>query len=162
LKIIFDASALFNLVHGDVFDVILSVLDQPPCLGPQVKAECITIASALDQAVRAYRLEMLDDTVLPASLFFQLLEKYELGAGETECLAFASVQPLLVCCDDRRARNMITRELGDGRVTGTLGLLIRAIQAGVLTPDRATAAYQLMRRRGAFLPDVPAGVFTQG
>ncbi|HVA41371.1 MAG TPA: hypothetical protein VNF49_11950, partial [Candidatus Binataceae bacterium] len=88
--------------------------------------------------------------------------RYELGAGETECLAFASVQPLLVCCDDRRARSMITRELGQGRVTGSLGLLVRAVELVALTSDQASAAYELMRKRGGFLPDVPAATFSPG
>jgi predicted nucleic acid-binding protein len=160
LKIIFDACALFNLVHGEVFEVIVGMLDPPACLGPQVRSESRSIAGVLDQALGASRIELLDDATLPASLFFALLEKYELGAGETECLAFASVQPLIICSDDRRARNMATRELGEGRVIGTLGLLIRATELSVLTPGAAIAAYELMRRRGGFLPDVPADRFS--
>jgi predicted nucleic acid-binding protein len=161
LKIIFDACALFNLVHGEVFGVIVGMLDPPPCFGPQVRGECRSIASVLDQALRESRVELLDDGVLPASRFFELLEKYELGAGETECLAFASMQPLLVCSDDRRARNMAVQELGEGRVIGTLGLLIRATELSVLAPDAAIAAYELMRRLGGFLPDLPARTFSQ-
>ena len=162
MKIIFDACALFNLVHGEVFGVIVGMLDPLPCLGPQVRSESRSIASVLDQALGASRIELLDDAVLPPSLFFELLERYELGAGETECLAFASVQPLLVCSDDRRVRNVTTRELGEGRVIGTLGLLVRATDLSVLTPDAAIAAYELMRRRGGFLPDVPASTFLPG
>jgi predicted nucleic acid-binding protein len=162
LKIIFDACALFNLVHGEVFEVIVGMLDPLPCFGPQVRSECRSIGSVLDLAFGASRIELLDDAVLPASLFFQLLERYELGAGETECLAFASVQPLLICSDDRRARNVTTRELGEGRVIGTLGLLIRATELSVLTPNAAIAAYELMRRRGGFLPDIPATTFSPG
>jgi predicted nucleic acid-binding protein len=162
LKVIFDACALFNLVHGEVFEVIVRMLDPPPCFGPQVRSECRSIATVLDHALGASRIELLDDGILPASLFFELLEKYELGAGETECLTFASVQPLLVCSDDRRARNMATKELGEGRIIGTLGLLVRATELSVLTPEAAFGAYELMRRRGGFLPDVSASTFSPG
>ncbi len=97
---------------------------------------------------------MLNDEALPASLFLSLLERYQLGDGETECLAFASQGDDIVCCDDRRARTMITRELGPGRVTGTLGILVRMIHHGLIANQLALATYEQMRRRGGFLPEV--------
>jgi hypothetical protein len=56
---------------------------------------------------------------------------------------------------------MITKELGDGRVIGTLGLLLRAVELQKLTPEQAWAAYEQMRRRGGFLPDVKSEVFSK-
>lgn len=161
MKKIFDASALFNLVNGGVLDTVTELLTPTACLGPLVKKECLSIAAVLDAVIASGRLEVIDDSTLPSSVFFRLLQDYQLGDGETECLAFASTRPLLVCCDDRRARNMITKELGDGRVIGTLGLLLRAVELQKLTPEQAWAAYEQMRRRGGFLPDVKSEVFSK-
>ena len=119
-----------------------------------VQAECKTIASVLDVFILDGRITVLNDEMLPASLFLSLLERYQLGEGETECLAFACQGDDIVCCDDRRARAMITRELGEGRVTGTLGILIRMIHHGLIESQSAIAAYEQMRRQGGFLPEV--------
>ena len=76
------------------------------------------------------------------------------GSAETECIVFAAMDNICVCSDDLKARKAAKSELGDGRVIGTLFLLRECVQCGVLTPDAARGAYELMRTKGAFLPDL--------
>jgi predicted nucleic acid-binding protein len=154
LNSIFDASALLNLAHGDVLSCILQIPSLIAHVGPQVRHECSSIALRLDTQIDAGQLILLDDDYLPAASFLALLEHYGLGAGETECLAFAKLGDHIVCCEDRRARMMIANELGQKRVIGSLGLLVQAMHCKLLTLETAFAAYEQMRRRGAFLPEI--------
>jgi predicted nucleic acid-binding protein len=154
LSCLFDASPLLNLANGDVLDVVIRIPDLRARIGPQVRGECLSIRVQLDVQIEAGHIALLDDAVLPGAKFLSLLDKYQLGVGETECLAFATLGDDVVCCDDRRARTMITKELGQKRVTGSLGLLIRAVHHDLLSNDVAFASYQQMRRRGGFLPEL--------
>jgi len=57
----------------------------------------------------------------------------------------------------RQARPLhVSQEIGPTRVTGSLGLLVRAVSARLLAPDVALAAYEQMRVRGGFLPELTA------
>lgn len=149
---IFDSSSLINLANGSLLDAILSIPGLKAQIGPQVRDECASIAPLLNAMIGVGRIEVLDDDDLPASLFFQLRDTYGLGPGETECLAFASVGSQVVCCDDRAARSMIATEIGNKRVTGSLGLLIQAIHFGMIDLVEAFAKYEKMRLCGGFLP----------
>jgi len=83
-----------------------------------------------------------------------------LGLGELECLAYAiRDSDALVCCDDFRARTIIAREIGEGRVTGSMGLLRQCVLAGVLSAAEAFDCYHRMRAAGAYLPEVPSSYF---
>lgn len=145
---------MLNLAHGDVLSSILQIPSLVAHVGPQVRHECSSIAPRLDTFIDAGQLNLLNDDDLPAATFLALLEHYSLGAGETECLAFAKLGDHIICCDDRRARIMIGNELGQKRVIGSLGLLVQAIHYEVLTIEDAFGAYKQMRRRGAFLPEI--------
>ena len=151
---IFDASSLLNLANGDVLETVLSLPNVIPRVGPQARGECASIEARLDALIAARKFFLLDDENMPAALFVSLLERYGLGAGETECLTFALQTDDIVCCDDRHARSMIARELGQERVIGTLALLVQNIREELLTVENALAAYQQMRSRGGFLPDL--------
>jgi predicted nucleic acid-binding protein len=151
---IFDASAMLNLAHGEVLGTILQIPSLIAHVGPQVRRECGSIASQVDILIDTGKVILLDDSNLPAARFLALLDCYELGPGETECLAFAELGDHTVCCDDRRARMIIARELGPKRVIGSLGLLIQASHYKLLTIDAAFSAYEQMRRLGGFLPEI--------
>jgi len=90
----------------------------------------------------------------------QFAEKYALGDGETECLAFASIRPFDICCDDGRARAAVNAEIGELRLTGSLGLLREAIGVKLLDQEGAFAAYELMKQLGGFLPNMQREFFT--
>ncbi|MBP2292668.1 hypothetical protein [Azospirillum rugosum] len=150
---IFDSSSLINLANGSLLEMILSIPGLQAQIGPQVKEECASIAPLLETMIGAGSIVMLDDEDLPASLFFRLRETYGLGAGETECLAFAKIGDQAVCCDDRAARTMIAKEIGSKRVIGTLGLLIQGVHLDLIEAIDAFGKYQQMRLSGGFLPD---------
>lgn len=145
---------MLNLVHGEVLGSVLQIPSLIAHVGPQVRRECESIASMVDILIDTGKLILLNDSDLPADRFLALLDCYGLGAGETECLTFAELGDHVVCCDDRRARMMIARELGPKRVIGSLGILVQASHCNLLTIEAAFAAYEQMRRRGGFLPEI--------
>lgn len=99
------------------------------------------------------------DNYVPASVYLELLGRHQLGPGETECLCAAMVYGWSVCCDDRRARRILAAELGEERLCGSIGLLREAVRDGLTTREEALAAYEQMKSRGGFLPDIDESFF---
>ena len=153
-----DASTLINLVNGGLCGRVLELPDITFAVGPQVLEECKRQRASVDELL-AKGLRVLSDDNLPASLFFSLLSEHELGLGETECLALAIHTGGSVCTDDRKARKMCGAAIGSERVLGTAKLLRLCVLNGIIGTDEALGAYELMRSKGAFLPDVPHEFF---
>ncbi len=151
---IFDASCLLNLSHGSILRLVATRLNLSLKFGPLVYAECPTVHAELDELVASCDAVFLSDDDLPASIYVGFLEKYRLGAGETECLALASRTDDVIACDDAQARSVIETEFGRQRLTGTIGLLLRAGHQRLLTPTQVREAHRIMREQGGFLPDL--------
>jgi predicted nucleic acid-binding protein len=151
-----DACSLINLHKGGVLDVVLQLKDHEFFVDGFVDQES---GSFLQPYYEQGLLTKLSDENVPSSAFSAILSRYDLGFGETECIVFAKMDNTCVCSDDLRARKATKSELGDGRVIGTLFLLRECVRSGVLTPDAARGAYELMRTKGAFLPDLEDDYF---
>ena len=150
--VILDASTLINLANGEVFGEILRLPKKRFFVSTVVRAESKTIASAIDEAVKANRLGLVDDSLISVSAFKAARQQFQLDAGETECILAAAAMGCSVGCDDQAARKAIIKELGEPRLTGSIGLLQMAVASGLIARKDAFAAYQLMRERGGFLP----------
>jgi predicted nucleic acid-binding protein len=141
------------------------VLDLPGktwFIGPLVLGECEqdgAIPAELQRTIDNKKIALLDDSNISGTTFLHFLQVYDLGEGETECLAFGKTSDFVVCCDDRRARRMIAQELGEHRVTGSLGLMQETVKRGMLSVAEAMAAYHRMKAAGAFLPNVEPDFF---
>lgn len=161
MRHILDASTAINLANGDVLDVVLRLDGLTFAIGPIVLKECGTHQATIGDQISKGLLGLASDEAIPASIFLQFLEKYELGDGETECLVIASLESCVVCCDDAAARRAVANELGRQSVSGSIGLLKEAVKQGALTPSQAVMAYEQMRVKGAFLPDLPSAYFVK-
>lgn len=151
---ILDASTLLNLANGEVLSTVLRLPSVKFQVSAVVRDESRTIRDAIDVAVNAGHLELVDDKLISVARFVRAKAEWNLDNGETECILAASVLGCSVACDDKSARNVITRTLGNQHLTGSIGLLREAVKAGLLTQAEAYAAYQLMRGRGGFLPNI--------
>lgn len=149
---IFDASSLINQHNGCLIELIRDSLNLTPCFGPQVMNECSSIQINIEQGIQNGRFKLLKDDNISAISFINLMEQYNLGGGETECLVLAKHYNLPVCCDDRLARSMINAEIGSGRITGTIGILIDLVRNGAISVSMAYNKYSDMKTAGAFLP----------
>jgi predicted nucleic acid-binding protein len=161
---LFDASTTINLLNGELFDKIISQDDRAWAIGPVCLEECAKddgqAGETLRRLVAEKRLVQLDDSKLSAVRYAAILEEHGLGEGESECLAFAELDSdMVVLCDDKRARAVLSRQLGAVRVSGSLGLLKNAVASGSLAAEAAMDAYLKMRSAGGFLPDIPDAYF---
>ncbi|OFW00187.1 MAG: hypothetical protein A3G20_04455 [Acidobacteria bacterium RIFCSPLOWO2_12_FULL_59_11] len=152
MNYIFDACALINLANGGVLPLVLAIPANFYFIGPMVREESGALEADIQEAIRAGMLQILDASTVSAKLYLDLLAKHGLGEGETECLTVAMTDDFVVISDDRRAREVIREALGDGKLTGSIGLLRKAIAHSLLDRPAAYKAYQLMRATGAFLP----------
>jgi predicted nucleic acid-binding protein len=139
---------------------VLKLSDHHFSMGPQAQDECTACPTTLKDALDNGTIAMLDDSTIPSDTFTKLLEKYDLGAGETECLTFASHNSKAhVCTDDLSARKATGQELGRARLCGSLTLLQECVRQKLLTNEQARIGYEQMRLKGAYLPDLTPGFF---
>jgi predicted nucleic acid-binding protein len=151
---ILDASTLLNLANGEVLSTILRLPGTTFQVSAVVRDESRSIAHAIDMAVAAGRLALVDDRLISVAQFLRAKAEWQLDNGETECLLAAAAIGCSVACDDKAARRVIKKTLGEQRLTGSIGLLREAVKAGLLSQAEAFTAYNLMRERGGFLPEI--------
>ena len=161
MNVILDASSTINLDNGGVLQTVLKLASCGYAffVGPIVRQECGDLSAFLDTQVTAGSLVyMADDSTSPAD-FSSILNRYELGLGESECIAFAHQHGLIVCTDDGAARRASTQHLGASRVVGSLKLLRECVCHGLLVAEGAVSAYEQMKSCGAYLPSMPNDYF---
>jgi predicted nucleic acid-binding protein len=73
-----------------------------------------------------------------------------LGSGEASCIAVARTKGLVFACDDRTVRREAV--LLDIRLTGTIGILIRAVRRGLITSKEANKILNRMIEYGFYSP----------
>ena len=159
MDFILDASCAINLVNGDVFEIIVDLENASVLLGPIVLSECISVKSSISSALCSGKIKLLDDNAVETTTYLSILRKYNLGPGEVECIAFGKVRSGKVCMDDKLARSAAIREIGQERVSGSLGLLRHTVGLGRLNVDTAFDAYSRMIARGGFLPNLSENQF---
>lgn len=152
MNYLFDASSLINLANGGVLRTVLQIPGSSYFIEGLVREESESIKTQLDVAIVEGLLSPLDASVISATTYLELLDRYGLGEGETECLAAAKATDYTIVSDDLRARNVAVGLLGTNRVIGTIGLLRIAVAEKLLARDQAFVSYQVMKSFGAFLP----------
>jgi predicted nucleic acid-binding protein len=161
LKLIVDACSTINLHNGSMLEAVLDLGSSGFVfhIGTIVRGECGDLTPFLDEQVKRGRMTILPGKIITPVIFAEVLNQYELGLGETECIVHAEQKTLVVCTDDMAARAVAKIRLGEARVLGSLRLIRQCVCEGSLTSAEAYARYELMRSRGAFLPDVPSSYF---
>jgi len=91
-----------------------------------------------------------DDLSTPAERQLYARISVSLGDGESSCLALAAQRGYVCACDDRLARSEAVR-LGLP-LTGTVGILIKAVRIGVIDLKKANAVLKRMIAAGFYAP----------
>lgn len=156
---VLDASTLINLANGEVLGVVLGIPGIQFQVSQVVKGESKSVAAAVDAAISADMLSLIDDSLISAKDFSEAKLQMNLDDGETECILAARALGCTIACDDRAARSIIRSSLGPARLTGSIGLLRLAIKSNLLTAEAAFDAYILMRERGGYLPTMAMSDF---
>ncbi len=163
MEISIDASSWINLSNAQALDKVLRIPGHQFLFSPLVANEChAACVGEIVQLAQTCAIVQVTDDQIDGDIFLGLVDEYNLGAGETECLAICLSQPgIIFCCDDRKARETAEHLLGNERVIGSLRLLKWSVAAGLVTGADAYRHYQEMKLHGGFLPDVAVGWFDQ-
>jgi predicted nucleic acid-binding protein len=162
VDLIIDASSIINLDNAQALELVAGLSDRTIWLSPLVIGECKpTCAARIVQLEKEGLIRFVNPESVSAETFLSLLETYDLGEGETECLALSLGHPYVMCCDDSKARRIGTKLLGPERVIGSLGLLKCCVSAELISPKQAFDLYELMKKAGGFLPLVASEWFSQ-
>jgi predicted nucleic acid-binding protein len=163
VDLITDASSIINLHNANALGIVTRLPPRILCVSPQVIGECHAPCVADLVVLKEQGLvQFVSPDTISAELYLNLLETYDLGEGETECLALAHGHPFVICCDDNKARRVGVELFGQARVVGSLRLLRWAVQDGLIKGHEAFSCYEAMKNAGGFLPDVPATWFDHG
>jgi predicted nucleic acid-binding protein len=126
MRIVADSSALVALAAGDALS-FLPVLFQEVRVPPAVFFECVVSGKAEAEKLGIY----LRSQVAEVDLHRFVIAVAGLGKGELEAMAlYKQLQADLLLVDDHRARKVA--RLNGIAVVGSLGILLRAKEAGLL------------------------------
>lgn len=160
VDIIIDASSIINLDNCGALPLVCRIQGRRIWISPIVIGECrLTCAASLLKLVQDGQFSLVDEARIPADTFLELLVRFDLGEGETECLTVCHIGDFAFCCDDARARRAGAELFGSHHVIGSLRLLRWAVKDGLLPPEEAFDAYTRMKRTGGFLPAITPEYF---
>jgi predicted nucleic acid-binding protein len=159
VKYIIDACSLINLHNGQGLGLVLALARSSLEVGPIVIGET---GKEIEEVLRASgKVTFLDDSAVPAAAYLSLLATHGLGEGETEALALAQHYGLTLCSDDRKARKVGQKLLGENRIVGSLRLMRWCVEEDLCKCTRAYETSVAMRDHGGFVPALPQEFFCE-
>ncbi len=148
----FDASVLINFCEVKRLDVLVASCDPPRFvlvdvhdeLGPSCRAQ-------VDERRACQELELAN---LDSAEEIQRWAAYtlRLDAGESATIAVAVERGWSVVLDERAARRIAEDELGPERMTGTVGVLLAAVERAYITLDEGDQLLAGMIEAGYWSP----------
>lgn len=154
IKLILDASTIFNLGHRGELEFLATKLSEEIYdfwVTPEAKAEIYLPASrAYFEAHIAGLVEERSFTsnTLSAEQMFDLTDSIQ--NAEISAIILAKEVSATVSLDDKTARKKA--EIVGVTTTGTLGLMRQGLELGWMSNDECLAAVDRMRSRGFFIP----------
>ncbi|WP_148649831.1 hypothetical protein [Lysobacter antibioticus] len=160
MNLVLDASTFLNLINGEVLLKVLKLRGFCFFISKEVRRESKSAAEIISELDGCGFFSEIDDAIIDVALFEARVSLWNLGAGEAESIIAAELLGHSVACDDLAGRRVAAAQLGAQRVTGSVGLLRRAVEQELIAEAEAWEAYRLMRERGGFLPDLAADYFS--
>lgn len=148
-----DTGPLSYFVAGRVFHVLRDLFAGRLYIPPTVVSEsrgATEVGNAVAAALRGGWL--LETQLSPDELALALGigERYGVDQGEAEAIALASSRAWVLVCNEKPGR---TAALDMGlKVTGSMGILYKAVELGVLAPQQADEAIAYMRAANQWVP----------
>ena len=148
-----DTTLLSYFSHGGIFYVLRILFAGRLYIPPTVAGEAKKATSVGQEVAAALhdgwlvQVNMLPDELAVA---LQIRQGFGLDAGEAEVVALAANRGLVLVCDEKLGR-AAAASLGV-EVTGSMGVLYKAVETGKLTVVEADRAIALMRAARKRLP----------
>jgi hypothetical protein len=140
LEVVLDTSVLVNFLAVDRLDLLTGLAGYHFTITMHVRGEVTypVQQARLQAAIQAGHLPDLPaGTIAELDSFAQLTTT--LGVGESAAITAAQHRSMLVAVDDRTARRTAESLVGKHNVLSTVVLMLRAIQAGLITIAEADA-----------------------
>lgn len=150
---IIDACGIVNLIRSGGAGTILNALSMEIWFEGLVEDEIIQDKIALDELVDAGLLHRFDGSGISATAVGEIAGEHDIGVGEAECITICVESGETLISDDKRARAVGQKLLGEDSVTGIIGLLCRCIDNGAINPSEASKLLENARTHGGFLPE---------
>ena len=154
--VIFDTMVISNFAKAGQLELLRKMYPANACCSGFVVAEVLRgfrqghtdleplVQSLSDGWPRQY------DLSTPAERQLYARISVSLGDGESSCLALAAQSGYVFACDDRLARSEAVR-MGIP-LTGTVGILIKAVRIGAIDLKKANAVLKRMIAAGFYAP----------
>lgn len=155
-EIIFDNCVLSNFALSDSLDIIKRLYANRSYITDFVMAEntkgILTGYKELSMIRDALREDWLKEIALGTTDEKALFEtlSVSLGYGEASSIAVAKVRGFVFACDDKTARKEAS--LLGVKLTGTIGILIRAVRRMIIDHKRANEILSCMIKHGFYSP----------
>lgn len=162
MQVILDACTLINLINGASLQTVLSIPEFSFFVGDiLLDSEILNPAQKLiiDAHISKGHIVKLT-SIITLQEFLIVKQKFDLGDGETEGIALCKKGKYSFASDDWKARRSGVIEIGDAKVIGTLFLLRETVRQSLMTIQEAISCIQLMKQKGAFLPEVGESYFS--
>ena len=163
-EIVFDCCVISNFAFSDALSLLRTLCRGEAVITDFVEAEVLrgiqaglhALERVRDAARGGWPATTALGTADERSLFVRLSES--LGLGGASSIAVAKIRGLVLACDDKTAR----REAGllGVKLTGTLGILRKAVQQKLFSYDEGDRLLEMMRAHGYYaavksLRDIP-------
>lgn len=135
---VLDTSALSNFAHVDRLDLLANL--PRTVTVPAVERELesgVETHPYLDAAVEPLNATVPVSTPSPEAVHLETELRESLDPGEAQALAVADARDGVIVTDDGDAREIARRR--DVRVTGSIGVLVRAVESNDLAAETADA-----------------------
>lgn len=136
-KVIVDTSALIALERIDLLSILCKIYSE------------IILPEAVIKEFGELKIECYSSKKVKNSLIEFLISELNLGRGESEVIALANETGIRTIIDDSKARK-IAEKLGV-KVTGTIGVLLKAENLGLITSSYKKAIE--LREKGFYVSD---------
>ncbi len=151
-RIGFDSTVLINFGEANCFELLIQAVNPPRFILREAEIELLTLSTrqAVADCVDAGSFTICD--LDPAELPSWIELSARLGAGEAATIAAAKHRGWSVALDDKTARRYARHELGAHRVSGTVGILLNAIEIACVNRAEAQERLDLMIENGYWSP----------
>ncbi|WP_339699364.1 hypothetical protein [uncultured Roseivirga sp.] len=160
--VILDACSVINMINAEVIQKLEVIDGYTFHIGNLVLEECLDEAQKI--VVRQCILDGVIEPVtndLTVREFNSISNKYGLGKGESECIAYMKKIGAIVCTDDNKARRSIERDFGKPFYFGSLFILREMVRQNLISCDESIRSYAIMVISGAFLPQTDESYLCQ-
>jgi predicted nucleic acid-binding protein len=148
----FDSTVLINFGEANCFELLIEAVTQPRYLLREAELELLSPATnrAIGDCMEAGTFTLCDLEAVEMPKWVELSAR--LGAGEAATIAAAKHRGWSVALDDKTARGLARIELGKHRLTGTIGILVYAVEVGCVSRTDAQGHLDLMISNGYWSP----------